>query len=648
MHADGRPHGSRLEDHVRLVIVDSPDGAAPMVSALDAADVGAWMWVEAERALYISPRVLDLLGLPLEPQADLLARFVRGIHPDDQGPVFTLLRCQSPAGAFELRYRFTPPEGPLRWIEDRGRVERTRAGQLVRQGGAMRDVTGEVGRELERREAHARLEALVNAMPFAVWGRSGPGRAVTHQNAESIATWGDIRGSAPSDAPPEVRAVWQAQLADVMTGQILRERREYTRQGERRILQEIVAPVIVGDEVTGAVGVAIDVTDEERVRTRIQETHKLESLGVLAGGIAHDFNNLLTAILGNANLLRIERHQSPTAAAQLDQIEAAARRAAELCRQMLAYAGRGRFALQPLDLNALIRGIEALMAVTLPGRATLNISLAPRLPAVLADDTQIRQLLMNLVINASEALRDGFGTIAIATSSGRRTTGELAATVFSPQLNGGEYVSLSVSDTGEGMTDDTMARIFDPFFSTRFTGRGLGLAAVVGIVRAHKAALRVESHPGSGSTFELLLPAHEGRPAERQATPPDLETGRPAWRASGTVLVVDDELGVRTLTRSVLERAGLTVILAEDGAGGVDTFRARADEVQIVVVDLTMPGLDGRETLQQIRRIRPDVSAILMSGYTPADLDDWPSHEFLQKPFTPAALRAIVRRILGA
>jgi two-component system, cell cycle sensor histidine kinase and response regulator CckA len=286
------------------------------------------------------------------------------------------------------------------------------------------------------------------------------------------------------------------------------------------------------------------------------------------------------------------------------------------------------------------------MGVTLPSKATLHVSLAPRLPAVLADETQIRQLLMNLVINASEALRDGPGTIAVATSAGRRTARELASTAFSPQLSGGEYVSLRVSDTGEGMTDDTLARIFDPFFSTRFTGRGLGLAAVVGIVRAHKAALRVESQPGAGSTFELLLPTSEGKATGGTAR--DAEHERPAWRASGTVLVIDDELGVRTLTRNVLERAGLTVVLAEDGAGGVETFRARAEDVQIVVVDLTMPGLDGRETLQHIRRIRPDVPAILMSGYTPTDLEDWPSHEFLQKPFTPTALRAMVRRILGA
>jgi signal transduction histidine kinase len=456
MQTDRGSHEPRLEDRLRLIVVDSPEVAAPLVSALDVAEVGAWMWVDAERALYFTPRVLELLGLPLEPRENLLARYLGGVYSDDQHAVATLLRCELPAGPLECRYRFTPPEGPLRWIEHRGRVERTRTGQLIRQGGTIRDVTNEVGRELERREAHARLEALVNAMPFAVWGRSGSGLPVTHQNAESVAAWGDIRGTRLDDAPLEVRAIWQAQLADVMTGQVVRAKQEQVRQGERHILQEIIAPVVVEDEVTGAVGVAIDVTDEERARIRLQEAHKLESLGVLAGGIAHDFNNLLTAILGNASLLRVEHGQSMLVSTQLDHIEAAARRAAELCRQMLTYAGRGRFALRPVNLNDIIASIQALMAVTLPQQAALDFALAPELPRVLADDTQIRELLMNLVMNASEALRNRPGTITISTSSGHRRARELAHTVFSPQLGDGEYVSLRVRDTGEGMTDDTI------------------------------------------------------------------------------------------------------------------------------------------------------------------------------------------------
>jgi signal transduction histidine kinase/PAS domain-containing protein len=823
MHSGGH---NGVDDQLRLIIVDSPDVAAPLIGALDVADVGAWMWVEAERALYFSPGVLDLLGITREPRADLLTRFFHCVHLDDQEPVRDLLLRVAPEGPFRLRYRFTPPDGPLRWIEDRGRIERDEHGMLVRQGGAMRDVTEEVGRELERREADARLEALVNAMPFAVWGRSGANLMMTHQNAVSMALWGDMRGHALTDAPADVREIWEEQLAEVMSGQVLRLRREHVLEGELHTLDEIIAPVVVEDQVTGAVGVAIDVTEEARaarfqallteisadfagrpnetldaglvlalekiarflgaplaalceigeagkphhlhvtnwwidpatgqqqppfieadasrmhaligrlalnspivlrsredlpegsveqawlaehrvrsfavvptrpidgthtvlalagandqsvdwpsdtvpcmrlaatllagvlararadanqraVERRMQDAQRLDSLGVLAGGIAHDFNNLLTAILGNASLLRAELGTMDGAVEAVEQIEAASRRAAELCRQMLAYAGRGRFALQLIDPNELLRDMQAPLEVAIPRTAQLVLSLTP-VPGVLADESQIRQLIMNLVLNAAEALPEGTGTITLHTDVAERASEELAGTVFSPQLPAGRYVSLSVSDTGHGMSPETAARIFDPFFSTKFTGRGLGLSAVVGIVRAHKGALRVHSSVGAGSTFELLLPAQEGATlpppeAASAATHASLAT----WRTTGTALVIDDERGVRDLVRSVLQRSGMTIIDAESGERGIEVFKRHAEHVRVVLVDLTMPGLDGRDTLAALREIRPDVPAVLMSGYSSADLVNSASHVFLQKPFTPAALRSVVKRLLN-
>jgi CheY-like chemotaxis protein len=291
--------------------------------------------------------------------------------------------------------------------------------------------------------------------------------------------------------------------------------------------------------------------------------------------------------------------------------------------------------------------MQALLQVTLPKTSTLELALAPTLPAILADEAQIRQLIMNLVINASEALGEGTGTITVSTAYRHRSAQELSQTVFSPQITEGTYVSLTISDTGEGMTPETTARIFDPFFTTKFTGRGLGLAAVVGIVRAHKGALKVHSHHGTGSTFELILPAYGGS----AAPPPEAISAAHAslgtWRTTGTVLVVDDEHGVRDLVRSVLERAGMTAILCEDGEKGVDTFREMVGQVRLVLLDLTMPGLDGREALRDMRAIREDVPAILMSGYSPDDLVHASNHAFLQKPFTPAALRAAVKRVLN-
>ena len=387
---------------------------------------------------------------------------------------------------------------------------------------------------------------------------------------------------------------------------------------------------------------------QREVERRMQDTQKLESLGVLAGGIAHDFNNLLTAILGNASLLRAEMPGVEGLQGPLEQIEIAGRRAADLCRQMLAYAGRGRFALQPVDINEIVRTSQPLLRVTVPKKTTLDIQLQPALPRVLADHAQIRQVLMNLLINAAEAVGEGEGHITIATAETLATSESLAGGMFSPELDAGRYVSLSVSDTGSGMTPEVKARIFEPFFTTKFTGRGLGLPAVAGIVRAHKGGLRVTTTPGSGSTFELLLPI---QPTDSDPPPPrgDVRADRSLtkWKTSGTVLVVDDESGVRDLMRAVLERAGLRVVLADDGRAGVAAFLTIADHVRLVLLDLTMPGLDGREALAAMRRIKPDLPAILMSGYSPADIVNAGPHAFLQKPFTPASVRQAVRKALG-
>jgi len=560
MLVGGAP-GSRVNDDLRLVIVESPDLAAPLVDALDVADIGAWMWVQAENALYFSPRMLELLDLDRDGDRPLLSRFLSAIHPDDREPVRWLIDRELPEGRFELRHRCARRDGTFRWIGNRGRVERARDGSLVRQGGVMRDVT-------------------------------------------------------------------------------------------RHVLQE---------------------QERARAEQAMQQAQKLESLGVLAGGIAHDFNNLLTAILGNATLLRAECPEEALLQAPLEQIELASRRAADLCRQMLAYAGKGRFALQAIDLNDVVRASHALIRVSVPNKAVLDLELADALPAVLGDQAQLRHLLMNLVINAGEALREGEGTITIATGYRAVTSRELAAIVFNTELQEGRYVSLRVGDTGTGMPPDMISRIFDPFFTTKFTGRGLGLPAVLGIVRAHDGAMRVDSTPGVGSTFELLLrAATEGTETNATETTEATETNATEttegtetnatgttevtempdeatlarWRTTGTALVVDDERGVRDLLRSILQRVGFQVVVAENGRDGVEKLRAIAGTVRLALIDLTMPGLNGLEALAEMRRIKPDLRAVLMSGYPSSAVADADSHGFLQKPLTPYTVREAVWKAL--
>jgi len=399
-------------------------------------------------------------------------------------------------------------------------------------------------------------------------------------------------------------------------------------------------------EVFGAaIQRAVAEAERERIEGRLQETQKLESLGVLAGGIAHDFNNLLTSILGNASLARLDLPPHSPAEHCLEQIERTSLRAADLCKQMLAYAGKGRLVVQPLDLTRLVQDTAHLLQVSISKKAVLKFDLAAGLPPVLADASQLRQIVMNLVINASEAIGDRSGVIALHTGLVRADRRYLADTQLAHSLPEGDYVFLEVSDTGCGMTPELKARIFEPFFTTKFTGRGLGLAAVLGIVRGHRGALRVYSEPGKGSTFKLLLPMAPGAAVELPVPSP-LADG---WRGSGRILLADDEETVRAVVARVLENLGFTVTLAADGREAAQLFEREPDAFTLVVMDLTMPHLDGAEAFARMRRVRPDVRVVLMSGFSEHDATITFAGKglagFLQKPFELGQLRDKIRAV---
>ncbi len=396
------------------------------------------------------------------------------------------------------------------------------------------------------------------------------------------------------------------------------------------------------------VGFARDVTervaaDQRRnaLESKLLDAQKLESLGILAGGIAHDFNNLLTGILGNVSLMRLELPSSSALREHVDQIESVSVRAADLCRQLLAYSGRGRFVVRPLDTNEIVRQTAALVKTSIGQHARVQLELHEPLPSVEADATQLQQVVMNLVLNASEALGEREGVITIATSALRAESAYLRSTFAAPELGAGEYVKLTVSDNGCGMGPDTQARIFDPFFSTKFTGRGLGLSAVLGIVRGHEGAIQVHSELGRGTTFELLFPAAHALVEESARLEPILER-------RGTVLVVDDEEIVRGVAARILGSCGFDVILANDGREAVARFRERRADITIVLMDLTMPAMDGVDAFREIRGLSESVPVILMSGYNEHDAVTRFSGKglagFVQKPFTVETLR---ERLLG-
>ena len=413
------------------------------------------------------------------------------------------------------------------------------------------------------------------------------------------------------------------------------------------------APIEPDDWAAGVIFTALDITDrtraaEERQRFEEQMRHaqKLESLGVLAGGIAHDFNNLLMAILGNADLALLALPPASPARQYVQEIERASRRAADLCRQMLAYSGKGRFVVERHDLSELVREMAHMLEVSVSRRATVEYRFTPDLPAVEADATQLRQIVMNLMTNASEALGDRRGTITVTTGTRRFDRAFLRESLLGADLAEGEYVYLEVADTGCGMDAATRERIFDPFFTTKFAGRGLGLAAVLGIVRGHGGAIRVQSAPAQGSTFTVLLPAVPGVVrAETRRAGADAD-----WQGAGTVLLVDDEEAVRTVGARMLEWSGFQVLTAGDGDEALAAYRQHADAIVCVLLDLTMPGLSGEETFAELRRVRGDVRVVLSSGY---DADEVAGRfegrgpdGFIQKPYTMEALRETLRRAL--
>ena len=329
-------------------------------------------------------------------------------------------------------------------------------------------------------------------------------------------------------------------------------------------------------------GISLDVTAEREadgVRTaleeRLRQARHFESLGMLAGGIAHDFNNLLTSILGNADLALTELPAGARAAESVKLIEHGARRATELTRQLLAYSGKERIDVQPVDVTALVVDIVKLLDVSVTHQCAITLDLPASLPAVEADLTRLRQVVMNLIVNSAEAVGGNGGAVTVRTALVHADRALLSTAYVDDQLPEGPYVLIEVRDTGRGMSDDVRQRIFEPFFSTKFQGRGLGLAAALGTVRSHRGTMIVESSLGLGATFSVLLPASSRVVV---ATPPPPAPSD--WEGSGLVLVVDDEESVRKVAVRMLVRMGLTTATASDGMVALEIFRPRPRRIR--------------------------------------------------------------------
>ena len=399
-----------------------------------------------------------------------------------------------------------------------------------------------------------------------------------------------------------------------------------------------------------------DITERKRaeearlsLERQVQHSQKLESLGVLAGGIAHDFNNLLMAILGNADVALANLPAGSLARASIEAIEAAARRASEVANQMLAYSGKGKFVVAPLALSELVAEMSQLLRVAISKKVVLRCSFAEGLPSFDGDATQVRQVVMNLITNASEAIGDQTGQIQLTTSAMVCDRAYLdGRAIVRDRLHGaplreGRYVFLEVADTGCGMTPETIERIFEPFFTTKFTGRGLGLSALLGIVHGHSGAIEIRSEVGAGTTIRVLFPMNVATDAVSSTV---VRNPTPEPGSKGLILFVDDEEAIRTVVQQMLENLGFDVLLASNGQDAIELFRERQHEIAAVIVDLTMPILDGEQTFRQLRLIRPDAKVILSSGYSNLKVSPRFANGglagFLKKPFDMHELEGLL------
>ncbi|MEM7352768.1 MAG: response regulator [Acidobacteriota bacterium] len=373
----------------------------------------------------------------------------------------------------------------------------------------------------------------------------------------------------------------------------------------------------------------------EASQRTLRQAQKIESLGVLAGGIAHDFNNLLTSVLGNAEmaLSKVDAH-SPSHN-HLREIITSAQRATTLSHQMLTYAGSGHFRASPIDLSMVIGEMADLLRSSVSKKATLELDLADDLPAIEVDISGLRQIVLNLVVNGSDALATEPGVISVRTGVRQLDRSALAASYLDDDLPSGFYVVLTVRDSGHGLDEETRVRMFDPFFSTRFAGRGLGLAVVLGIVRGHRGAIEVDSGGDQGTAIRVFFPAATAPPPEK-TTPLRVTDG-----AGRTVLIVDDDPGVRTIAGMILRDAGFQAIEVEDGLAAIQLFERQSQEICAVLLDVTMPQLDGRQTVRELRRLQPGVRVVFTSGYSEEEVASQlgrTPEAFVSKPFTAEAL----------
>ncbi len=604
---------------------------------------------------YLSPAFEQMTGYPAEEfRKNTLETLKDFFHPQDRISVFAAIdeafnNRTTDTITLDLEYRLRKADGGYCWLLDSTTASFNEEGDLESFFGSAHDITEAKIAEKEREQFHTLFMTSDDIMVIA-----DPNGAFLHTNPSCSLILGYSKDELIARPfmefvyPPDQQSTLCELEQQMRTGHSFKfENRYVCKNGTLRWLSWS-ATYNQNDRMTYAT--ARDFTERkeaEEERNRLEQQllqgQKLESLGVLAGGIAHDFNNILTSVVGNVDLAFMHLPPHSPAEENLQRIRKAADRAADLAKQMLAYAGRGKFVVEPVDMNSLVEEMGHMLQVSATKNAVLCYQLTKPLPAIEADATQIRQVVMNLVINASEAIGSKNGTVTITTGYQQCDEKYLQSTCLSDHIPEGMYVFVEVTDTGCGIPLEIQSKIFDPFFTTKFTGRGLGMAAVLGVVRGHKGAIKIDSNPGSGTTFKVLFPASEkacGAVGVRRE-----ETG---WKGHGKVLLVDDEETVREIGGELLKQLGLTPITACNGREAIEVFKNTGDII-FVILDLTMPEMDGIQCFQQLLALDPGVKVIMASGFTEYEvtrkIGAMKAAGFVEKPYSLVSLRNKIRQV---
>jgi PAS domain S-box-containing protein len=525
-----------------------------------------------------------------------------------------------------------------------------RDGSIIGASHVARDITAGVELELAR----ARLAAIVESSDDAIISKDLKGVVQSwNKGAERLYGYSTVEmiGRPMSILLPPDRPDEEAEILERIARGERVDHFETARMKKDGTPVEVslsISPVYdKKGSVIAASHVARDITERRSLEVQRLHAQKLESLGVLAGGVAHDFNNLLTGILGNASLVMDDLEVANPNRQILGECVQAAERAAQLTRQLLAYAGKGRFVTEAINLSAQVREISALIQASISRKVQIRLELADGLPPIEADAGQLQQVVMNLIINGAEAIGENVGLVVCTTAVHTideayiRTLGREGR-----QITPGLYVMLEVHDSGCGIDEAALQRIFEPFFTTKFTGRGLGLAAVSGIVQGHKGTIKVYSAPGKGSTFKVLFPALSD--AKESTFEPKFHHSEGGQK---TVLIVDDEAAVRSVARNTLQRRGYRTIEAADGREALEVYRQFAGEVSLVLLDLTMPYMNGEEVLRELKMITPSIKVLLSSGFNEVEAVQRFTGKglagFLQKPYSAAVLAETISRVIS-